>query len=167
VLWFEREGEGFRPPRTWPVKAAACVSTHDLPTLRGWWEGRDIAEREALGHFTQEVAAGAREARAREKQILLQTLAEAGLLRRDDLDRSDAALPDDVAVAVHAFVAQAPSSLMLAQVDDLVGEADAVNLPGTDRERPNWRRRLARPVGGLSADPLVRRILEAVAAARG
>ncbi len=166
VLWFEREGDGFRPPRTWPEKAAACVSTHDLPTLLGWWEGRDIAEREALGQLTAAVAAGARDARAREKRILLRTLAEAGLLTGTAADFSGAVLPDDVAVAVHAFVAAAPSSLMLAQVDDLLGEADAVNLPGTDRERPNWRRRLARPVGELSADPLVLRILHAVAKAR-
>ncbi|MFO1151492.1 MAG: glycogen debranching protein GlgX [Alsobacter sp.] len=167
VLWFEREGEGFRPPRTWPVKAAACVSTHDLPTLAGWWEGRDIAERAALGHFTPEAAASAREARAREKSVLLETLRAAGLLERAETGAGAEFLPASVAVAVHAFVAEAPSSLMLAQVDDLVGETDAVNLPGTDRERPNWRRRLARPVGELASDPLVRRILQAVAAARG
>jgi glycogen operon protein len=34
----------------------------------------------------------------------------------------------------------------MAQIDDLAGERAAVNLPGTDRERPNWRRKLAQPV---------------------
>ncbi len=49
VLWFERDGETFREPRRYPAKAAACVSTHDLPTIRGWWNGVDIDERRALG----------------------------------------------------------------------------------------------------------------------
>ncbi len=31
----------------------------------------------------------------------------------------------------------------MAQADDLVGETVAVNLPGTNQERPNWQRKLA------------------------
>ena len=52
---------------------------------------------------------------------------------------------------------------MLAQVDDLVGERDAVNLPGTDRERPNWRRRIAQDVDAMFESDLAKRILAALA----
>ena len=41
----------------------------------------------------------------------------------------------------HEFVARTTSALMLVQVDDLEGETEPLNVPGTDRERPNWRRR--------------------------
>ncbi len=44
VLWLECDEKGFRRPQDYPVKAAACVGTHDLPTLAGWWEATDIAE---------------------------------------------------------------------------------------------------------------------------
>ena len=60
VLWFERDGDAFIAPSQWPAQAAACVSTHDLPTIAGWWTGADIDEREALGLLSKADAASAR-----------------------------------------------------------------------------------------------------------
>ncbi|MHB2169295.1 glycogen debranching protein GlgX [Alsobacter sp. R-9] len=144
VLWFERDGDGFRPPQTWPERSVACASTHDLPTLRGWWRGADIAERHSLGSLTGDDATAARAVRVRDREAVLALLRREGLLPPGPaaLDASDE-LPTEVASALHALVARAPAVLALAQVDDLVGEGTALNLPGTDRERPNWRRRLA------------------------
>jgi glycogen operon protein len=48
---------------------------------------------------------------------------------------------------------------MLAQAEDLAGETVAVNLPGTDRERANWRRRLSTALPGLCETPRAKRIL--------
>lgn len=165
VLWFERDGAGLRPPDRWPAAAAACVSTHDLPTLAGWWVGRDIDERESLGLLAAGAARAEREERRAEQTTLLGLLREAGLLDGTDDAGSDV-LSQSVAAAIHAWVASSPSCLMLAQVDDLAGEEDAVNLPGTDHERENWRRRIALPVEALAEDALARRIVAAVADGR-
>ena len=51
---------------------------------------------------------------------------------------------------VHGFVAATPSQIMLVQADDLAGETDPLNVPGTDREWPNWRRRVRVPVEQLA-----------------
>ena len=67
VFWFERSGEEFTPPAAYPRKSLACLSTHDLPTLAGWWEGEDMREKEALGLMTAEHAAG-RDGDARRRQ---------------------------------------------------------------------------------------------------
>ena len=56
---------------------------------------------------------------------------------------------------------------MAAAGDDLAGEALAVNLPGTDRERPNWRRRMARTTQAIFADPSVLTQLRAMSDRRG
>ena len=32
----------------YPRLAVAVVGSHDLPTLRGWWEGRDLDLKQAL-----------------------------------------------------------------------------------------------------------------------
>jgi 4-alpha-glucanotransferase len=69
-------------------------------------------------------------------------------------------------VALHALVAATPCVLALAQLDDLAGEALAVNLPGTDRERPNWRRRMARTSKSIFADPSVQTQLRAMSDGR-
>ncbi|WP_407049084.1 glycogen debranching protein GlgX [Methyloraptor flagellatus] len=177
VLWFERDGTGFRPPARWPDRAAACVSTHDLPTLEGWWQGADIAERQALGFLDAAGVAEAEAARRAEKTLLVQTIGATAARPEVDgpgidslnADRPDAGNADPVqpltdaeAAAVHAHVSAAPSCLMLAQADDLAGEVAAVNLPGTDRERPNWRRRLRVGVDDLCETPRARAILAAL-----
>ena len=73
---------------------------------------------------------------------------------------------DDLAAAIHALVAAGPAALLLVQAEDLAGETVAVNLPGTDRERPNWRRRLPLTVAALLDSPRAKAILAAAATGR-
>src|SRR5439155_19296478 len=55
VLWFERNGQGFVPPEQWDHGAIAMTSTHDLPTVAGWWHGTDITTRAVCGRLGNEV----------------------------------------------------------------------------------------------------------------
>jgi 4-alpha-glucanotransferase len=160
VLWFERSGDRIRPPADWRRLATACVSTHDLPTLAGWWNGADIREKHALGLLDDAAADLADAGRIHEKTMLIGLLREQGLLAGDvDLNQP---MPDRVAAAVHGFVCSTPALLALVQADDLAGDTVAVNLPGTDRERPNWRRRLNADVSSLCRTPLAEAILAAM-----
>ena len=140
VLWFERDRDGFRAPERYPAKSAACVATHDLPTIAGWWSGADIDEKTSLGLLSADAALAERAARAADRQSLVRALARES---RPGDPHLDAAAPHDAAItaAVHRYVAATPSEFVLFQADDLAGETVAQNLPGTDRERPNWRRR--------------------------
>jgi glycogen operon protein len=145
VLRFEREGRAFVRPQNYPTLAAACVATHDLPPLVGWWAGADIAERASLGQVDDEAQGYAN--RAQEKSELLGALEEADCCVKEiDLD---APLSVEVAAAIHSFVAKSNAALALVQADDLAMETIPTNLPGTDRERPNWRRKIWLPVEKL------------------
>jgi glycogen operon protein len=160
VLRFARSDDGLRPPRRYPVNAAACAATHDLPTLAGWWDGTDITEARALGLIDDNGAMLSERARAAEKLELL------ALLRAESLpadpDWADAPLETDLLTAIHALMARTPCRLVLVQADDLAGELVGVNLPGTDKERPNWRRRLGIGVESLcAAQPAVLAALRA------
>ena len=146
VFWFERRGEEFTSPSAYPRKSLACLSTHDLPTLAGWWQGEDIREKEALGTLSAEEAAAALEARAADKQALLRLLGREHLPAMTGLN---GAVDASVAAAAHRLLGRASSLISVAQIDDLVGELTAVNLPGTDHERPNWRRRLGGTIKDL------------------
>ncbi|MBV8473087.1 MAG: 4-alpha-glucanotransferase, partial [Hyphomicrobiales bacterium] len=161
VLWFERRGADFLNPAQYPPLSVAYVATHDLPTLAGWWSGADIAERLSLGLVSLEDAHEQIGERLQEKRALLAAL---GLPR----EAQDLAAPmsDALAGAVHAFLADAGSLFASAQFDDLAGERTATNLPGTDRERPNWSHKLAGDVEALFASPRARAILAALAARR-
>ena len=79
VLWFERKGAEFLPPAAYPPTSVACVATHDLATLAGWWQGADIAERLSLGLSTLAKAGDAIAARREEKRGLIAALLAAGL----------------------------------------------------------------------------------------
>ncbi|MCS0504376.1 glycogen debranching protein GlgX [Ancylobacter mangrovi] len=165
VLWFERRDGTFAPPEDYPQAAAACVSTHDLPTLAGWWVGADIDERHSLGLETDATRVAALAERAAEKARLGAALLQEGLITA--VPAPDAALDDGFVAAVHAFIARTGSMLALAQLDDLAGELAAVNLPGTDRERPNWRRRMAQTAGAIFEGARARGTLDAMAHERG
>ena len=148
VFWFERSGEDFTPTAAYPQKSLACLSTHDLPTLAGWWQGEDIIEKEALGLMTAEEAAAATARRSADKQALLRLLQREGLGVDVDLN---APVDASVVAAAHRLLGRASSLIAVAQIDDVVGELTAVNLPGTDRERPNWRRKLLGAIEDLPA----------------
>jgi 4-alpha-glucanotransferase len=164
VLWFERKGAEVLPPAGYPPLSVACVATHDLATLAGWWQGADIAERLSLGLLTLAKAGKAIAARRDEKRGLAAALMSAGLIRFQPDE--DAPLDDAMAAAVHAFIGGAGSILAHAQFDDLVGETTATNLPGTDRERPNWRLRVGLDVDAAFGGPRGRAILRALAKGR-
>ncbi|HUO97323.1 MAG TPA: 4-alpha-glucanotransferase [Rhizomicrobium sp.] len=169
VLYFERRNEAFKPPREYPSLAAVSVSTHDLATLHGFWEGRDIAAKAHLGLFQsaaeeEQIRAG----RVTDKRQLLAALAEQGLLP-DGLSPQDAdhlAFTPQLAAAVHAYLARSSSMLFMVQMDDLTGQAQQANLPGSVTEYPNWRRRLVRPLEEAMADPAMRDAMGAIAADR-
>ena len=164
VLYFERDGIAFRNPRDYPTHSVACVSTHDLPTLAGWWGAADIAERLGLGQISPDEGARSLAERAAEKAALVEAMAAAGALA--ERPALDAHMDDALAGAVHAWVAQSGSALASVQIDDLAGETVATNLPGTDRERPNWRHRLGQDVETLMEGSRARAILAALAEGR-
>jgi glycogen operon protein len=164
VLWFERSGAEFSPPAAYPPLSVACVATHDLATLAGWWRGADIAELLSLGLRSLAEAQEAIAERRAEKRALIAALLAAELI--GIAPPEDAALDDGTAAAVHAFIGGASSLFATAQVDDLAGDAVATNLPGTDRERPNWRLKTSGDVASAFAGQRARAILTALARGR-
>jgi malto-oligosyltrehalose trehalohydrolase/4-alpha-glucanotransferase len=150
VLYFEQDSNSaFLPPSAYPELAVAVVGSHDLPTLRGWWEGRDLNLKQSLGLFPgTDEATHQREARERDRKELLLALRREGLLPKD-------VEPDipTLSRAAHRYLARSPAMLALAQIDDLTDEADPVNVPATSNEHPNWRRRLSMTLEGLAARP--------------
>ena len=144
VVWFED-----RPPARYPPLAMAAVTTHDLPTVGGLWTGDDLAEQRKLGLVGDNAALDATRARLG---------ALVGLA-------PDAAVAD-VIEATHARLAEAPSLLVTATLDDALAVRERPNVPGTSRERPNWSIALPLTLEALETAPLARRIADILAARR-
>ncbi len=156
LLWFEREPDGsFRPAEAYPQDALVAVSTHDLATLAGWWQGRDLRLRLDLGLFPDAGAYEAQSAgRAHARARLLVALRHAGLLPPGtEIDPAvPVALAPPLGEAVHAFLAQTPARIMMVQLEDALGVPDQANMPGTTGEHPNWCRKLPESLERLSGD---------------
>ena len=115
VLWFE-DGSA----RAWPAASLGSVSTHDLPTVAGLWSGDDLREQEDFDLQPNHQGM----ARMRERLA-----ASAGL--------PPSASADQAIDAAHRLLAEAPSTLLTATLDDAAGETRRPNIPGAT-QRPNW-----------------------------
>lgn len=147
VFYFERGRDGgFLPPEAYPAGALVTATTHDLATLAGFWQGRDLAWRTRLGLYpTPEMRDGEAQARDHDRWRLLDALARAGVLpdRLHPRHGRLAPLDDELVAAIYAFLARSPAQVLMVQIEDLLLEPEQPNLPGTVAEHPNWRRRLA------------------------
>ena len=86
--------------------------------------------------------------RDRARRQLLEALGHAGLIPWERFgewlaDGREPVYAPEIGEAVHAFLASSRARLMLVQIEDIAGEVEQANLPGTTNEHPNWRRRLS------------------------
>ena len=161
VLLFEKDQDRFRRPSEYVRDALATVTTHDMPTLRSFWEGRDIELRSALGLYpTPELEEDVRAARARDREALLEALEDEGL--RPGAPRSPAEpFTLELAHALHMYLARSRAVLAAIQIEDLLGMTEPVNVPGTHHEYPNWQRKVSTDLEDLEVrEDLDRRFAE-------
>jgi 4-alpha-glucanotransferase len=173
VLVFERRQDGgFVPPAEYPALAAASAATHDLATLKGFWLGNDLAWRRRLDLYPNAEAAemDANE-RSRDRYLLLEALVGEGLLapERPGQFLSGSGEPiftTELGDAILTYLARSRARLMLVQTEDVVGECEQANLPGTTDAHPNWRRRLSRTLDEIVGGSDFHRLATLCAAGR-
>ncbi len=143
VLLFEKSQDRFRRPDEYVRRALATVTTHDMPTLRSFWEGRDIELRRRLNLYPSAAIEGdvVRE-REHDRELLLAALQEQGLKPEQPATPFDP-FTVKLAHALHLYLARSATALVALQIEDLLCEILPVNVPGTDREYPNWQRKIS------------------------
>jgi len=170
VFYFERRDDGsWKAPHDYPEQSLAVVTTHDLPTLTGFWSGEDIQVRAGLGAFRDE---GARrqawDERQQDKSRMLQALKSEGLLP-EGLSEDPASAPamtPALCRAIHLYLAKSRSAVVLANLEDGLEELAQTNLPGTVEQHPNWSRKYALSIDGFLSDTRLRDLGAALRSAR-
>ncbi|MGZ3235932.1 MAG: 4-alpha-glucanotransferase [Burkholderiaceae bacterium] len=147
VLLFQRDSHRFYRPEEWSKDAIATTTTHDLPTIAGWWQGRDIDWRTSLdllekGQSEEEAHA----IRDRERSEMWQALGQAGCASGEEPEQNAESAPLDAAID---FMSMTPAPLAMLPVEDALGLVEQPNLPGTIDSHPNWRRRLPQTVDNI------------------
>ena len=133
-------------PARYPQQSFAGVTTHDLPTMAGAWNGADLHDQAAAG-LTPHPAGLA---------LLRSRLARAAGVP------SDASL-DDLVERLHRRLAAAPPALVGATLEDALRVEERPNMPGTvPPQRDNWSLALPAPIDELTDDPRVRALADAL-----
>src|SRR5690606_22426401 len=141
LLWFESA-----PRATYPWRSIAAITTHDLPTVAGLWSGADVEAQRSLGMTPDEQG-------YRQIQKNVQGMANLG----------DDAPMDEIIVAAHRLLAQAPSAVIVGALTDALAVAERPNMPGTIDTWPNWSQALPLPLEKIENHELCRRVAESLA----
>ena len=145
VMFFERWQSGlFKRPENFSAQSIVTVSTHDTPTLAGWWQGRDLEWREQLNLYpNQEAADTERNARPGERQNLIAALNDLHVIDMSKAPQQEPVLMNTaLSTAVQKYLANSPSYIQLIPLEDALEITEQVNIPGTIDQHPNWLQKL-------------------------
>ncbi len=166
LLFFERErGGAFHLPQQFPRQALVSATTHDLPTLKGYWAEQDIAIKEQASLYPySEDRDRDTHARVEDRRQLWNAVGRAGFALPETMP---VMLTADMVTKIYQFLAKTPSRLLMVQLEDLLGEIDTPNLPGApDSAYPSWRVRLSRELTSWLKDPVNRRFAQVISRER-
>lgn len=160
---FERTEDGrYKRTHEYEPTRFAALSNHDFPTMRGYWEGRDLETRQRLGiGADQDKMAYDLYMRDRDREGMLRLLEDEGLLPGG----MDSAHPPtefslELAMAMHSFLARTKSQAIAVQLEDMLMLEDQFNLPGTVNEYPNWRQKIPEPIENIFDHEIVKNIVQ-------
>ncbi len=171
LLYFERSPAGdFKSPAEYPEQALAAATTHDLPTLAGWWTGHDITVRAELGLLPEPDARDAQVlARSQDRARLLLALEREGLLP-EGATANPVSLPEmtpEFARAIAVYLGRSAARIMVVQLEDVLGLTSQANVPGSTVEQPNWRRKVPLALERWADDERFVELARALAPLRG
>jgi 4-alpha-glucanotransferase len=156
LFYFERDWStgAFLPPGAYPPLAISAATTHDLPTLSGFWGGRDIEVKRGLGLYHDKGDLNKDTAgRERDKEFMLSALEAALPGDVAENARKDPEMTPGLSLSVHRFLARTPSALVAASLDDIIFEKDQQNLPGMLAGYPNWQRKSGKGLEKILMSP--------------
>ncbi|MEG1976814.1 MAG: 4-alpha-glucanotransferase, partial [Citrobacter sp.] len=163
VLYFENDHEkNFRAPKAYPEQSMAVAATHDLPTLKGYWDSGDLTLGKALGLYPDEVVLrGLYQDRELAKQGLLDALHKYGCLpKRAGHKASLMSMTPILNRGMQRYIADSNSALLGLQPEDWLDMAEPVNIPGTSDQYKNWRRKLTATLEQMFADDGVNKLIK-------
>ncbi|HEY0336315.1 MAG TPA: malto-oligosyltrehalose synthase, partial [Burkholderiales bacterium] len=168
LLYFERRADGeYKRPNEYPKDALVAVSTHDLATLTGFWEGYDLEVRQKLNLFpSEELRAQYVVNRAQERARLAIALEHEKLVPEHAVNPVASPMTPELALAVHAYLAHTPSRVFVIQLEDILALREQANMPGTVKEQPNWRRKLPAALEEIERDERFLKLTETLARIR-
>ena len=152
VFFFEQaEDGGFFSPSHYPVQSMSTLTTHDMPTLIGYWHCLDLELGKDIGLYpTEEILQTLYTDRHKNKQAILDTLHGHGSVGHEvGRDVNYTGMDKALNHGMQVHMAGGSSALLSLQLEDWLEMDKPVNVPGTFNEYPNWKRKLTENIESL------------------
>lgn len=159
---------GYIAPQDYEKQALSAVTTHDMPTLLGWWSDYDLKMGQELGIYTEDDVKRIGDERKYNKQRILDSLHGLGSVG-EEVPRNANDIPQmthELILGIERHMCRGSCVLFSSQIEDWIGVLKPVNVPGTFREYPNWRRKLTVNIEDLDKDNFVKELTKAMTQAR-
>jgi 4-alpha-glucanotransferase len=146
VFFFEQAQDGgFFSPKHYPEQSMSTLTTHDMPTLKGYWHCHDLELGKELGLYpTDEILHTLYTSRHKDKQAVLDTLHGHHSVKGEvGRDANKVGMSKALSFGLQVHMASGSSALLSLQLEDWLEMDKPVNIPGTFNEYPNWRRKLS------------------------
>ncbi|WGE33195.1 4-alpha-glucanotransferase [Actinobacillus genomosp. 1] len=156
IFYFEWDRHGSKPLADYPYQAMTTLSTHDLPTVQGYWKGYDFDLGEKFGVYPSEKVLNIlKQSRHFNKEAIRQAVEKA-----QDLAKDSEGVSLQFVHQLQNYVADTNSALFGTQPEDWLNMLEPVNIPGTSTEYPNWRRKLSVTIEEIFANQQIQQLLE-------
>ncbi|WP_339766787.1 4-alpha-glucanotransferase [uncultured Paraglaciecola sp.] len=169
VFFFEQAKDGgFYSPSDYPTQSMSTLTTHDMPTLKGFWHCDDLELGKELGLYpTEEILAQLYQSRHDNKQAILDTLHGHGSIS-DNISRdvNQVGMTKELNFGMQTHMAKGSSSLLSLQLEDWLEMDKPVNIPGTFNEYPNWQRKLTQSLQMIFNNPELQALAQRLTEAR-
>lgn len=169
VFFFEQAKDGgFYSPAHYPIQSMSTLTTHDMPTLIGYWNCYDLALGKELGLYpTPEILQELYDSRHENKQAILDTLHGHHSVGEDvGRDVNFVAMNQALNFGMQMHMAGGSSELLSLQLEDWLQMDKPVNVPGTFKEYPNWQRKLTQNLQSIFSDTVLNELALSLTEAR-
>ncbi|GBL03330.1 4-alpha-glucanotransferase [Glaciecola sp. KUL10] len=165
LFFFEQAQDGgFYSPSHYPVQSMCTLTTHDMPTLSGYWHCDDLALGKEVGLYPdQDVLNTLYNTRHDNKQQILNTLhGHHSISEHISRDVNHVGMTTELNYGMQTHMASGSSALLSLQLEDWLQMDKPVNIPGTFKEYPNWKRKLSRNLVDIFNDQSISNLAKAV-----
>ena len=166
-FWEKAHDGGYLAPKDYPEQAMSALSTHDMPTILGWWNHEDLKLGLKLGLYNEQQAHDIGESRYQDQQRILDSLHGLGSVGdKVPSDGRNCPMSPELLEGLQIHMCRGSCALFSTQIEDWLRMEKPVNVPGTSSEYPNWRRKITKNLDEIFSDPDVLKLLHEMTEAR-
>lgn len=147
-------------PERYDYMSLIATGTHDLPSYTAFWKGMDLELGRQLKTITAAQYKTHLENRRTDRETFVETFYRQSLPmpNRENLMYKTQEVPEWFVSNTYLFLSRTTCLLLLVRFEDLLGQDEQINLPGTYLEYPNWRYKLPVPIEKLQSNVVVESI---------